>query len=197
MIAGTETTATLLSVLTFLLCRNADKLRILCKEIRSLHLQDLNIINLQRLPYLNACLEEGLRMYPPLRAWWLVWLLKKGQLSAGNSSQEESVAQYAGYTPACNFANPHDFVPERWLVEPPEKYAKDNKEVVQPFSYGPRNCIGKNLTYHEMRLILAIVLWKFDIELADKNSNWIDQKSFGIWKKSPLGVHLCSREDRM
>lgn len=65
MIAGTETTATLLSGLTFLLCRNADKLRILCEEIRSLHLQDLNIINLQQLSYLNACLEEGLRMYPP------------------------------------------------------------------------------------------------------------------------------------
>lgn len=48
-----------------------------------------------------------------------------------------------------------------------------------------------------MRLILAIVLWKFDIELADKNSNWIDQKSFGIWEKPPLDVHLYSREDGM
>ncbi|KAK1500557.1 averantin oxidoreductase [Colletotrichum tamarilloi] len=113
-------------------------------------------------------------MYPPAPGVVPCVAPQEGSTVCGQFVPEgtaTSVAQYADYTPAYNFANPHDFVPERWLGEPPEKYAKDNKEVVQPFSYGLRRCIGKNLTYHEMRLILAIVLWKFDIELADKNSN--------------------------
>ncbi|KAK1676524.1 cytochrome P450 [Colletotrichum godetiae] len=197
MIAGTETTATLLSGLTFLLCQNTDKLRNLSEEIRSLRLQDLNIINLQKLPYLNACLEEGLRMYPPAPGVVPRVAPQGGSTVCGQFVPEgtaTSVAQYAAYTSIYNFADPHDFVPERWLAEPPEKYANDNKEVLQPFSYGPRNCIGKNLAYHEMRLILATVLWKFDIELEDQNSDWIEQKSFGIWEKPPLNVRLHSRE---
>jgi cytochrome P450 len=67
MIAGTETTATLLSGLTYLLCRNPDKMVKLVGELRSLESpENLNIATLQGLPYLNACLEEGLRLYPPV-----------------------------------------------------------------------------------------------------------------------------------
>ncbi|KAH6982399.1 P450 monooxygenase, partial [Ilyonectria destructans] len=58
------------------------------------------------------------------------------------------------------------------------------------FSYGPRNCLGKNLAYHEMRLILSSVLWTFDIELEQMNFDWIDQNTYGIWEKHPLYVKL-------
>lgn len=67
MVAGTETTATLLSGLTDLLLKNPDKLAALTSEIRNSFgaTDELNINNLQRLTYLQACLNEGLRMYPP------------------------------------------------------------------------------------------------------------------------------------
>lgn len=65
MIAGTETTATTLSGLTFYLLKNPEKLRRLQDEIRSLSSEDeLNLDNLPRLKYLGACLHEGFRMYP-------------------------------------------------------------------------------------------------------------------------------------
>lgn len=67
MNAGTETTATVLSDLTWLLCKNPEVLQKLKDEIRGLGgRESLTITNLQRLVYLNACLEEGLRMYPPV-----------------------------------------------------------------------------------------------------------------------------------
>lgn len=68
MLAGTETTATLLSGLTYHLLRNPDKLRTLVDEIRSSFEseEDMNLVNLQRLTYLEACLHEGFRMYPPV-----------------------------------------------------------------------------------------------------------------------------------
>ena len=40
---------------------------------------------------------------------------------------------------AANFDRPYDFLPERWL----DPKSKDIKEASQPFSVGPRGCIGR------------------------------------------------------
>jgi cytochrome P450 len=68
MIAGTETTATLLSGLTFLLLKNQKCMKSLIEEIRSYFTEetDIKLESLVRLPYLNACIEEALRLYPPV-----------------------------------------------------------------------------------------------------------------------------------
>jgi cytochrome P450 len=68
MVAGTETTATALSGLTFYLLRNPDKMKKLTEEIRSNFDEEseIDIRSLARLEYLNACIQEGLRMYPPV-----------------------------------------------------------------------------------------------------------------------------------
>lgn len=68
MIAGTETTATLLSGLLFYLLKNPDKMAKLTKEVRETFdkTSDITIEQLQKMPYLNACIEEGLRIYPPV-----------------------------------------------------------------------------------------------------------------------------------
>jgi cytochrome P450 len=67
-VAGSETTATLLSGLTNHLLRNPDIFDRLKKEIRdSIKKQeDLVIANLINLPFMNACIEEGLRIFPPV-----------------------------------------------------------------------------------------------------------------------------------
>jgi hypothetical protein len=41
-----------------------------------------------------------------------------------------------------NFTLPDSFIPERWLNIDP-RFASDKKDVLQPFSLGPRNCLGK------------------------------------------------------
>ena len=68
MAAGTETTATLLSGLTYLLLVNPRSMEILTDEIRGAFKSDehINFESLAHLPYLNACIEEGLRIYPPV-----------------------------------------------------------------------------------------------------------------------------------
>lgn len=47
-----------------------------------------------------------------------------------------------------------------------------------------------SLAYAEMRLILAQVLWNFDMELAPESDNWANQKIFSLWQKGPLYVKL-------
>lgn len=54
--------------------------------------------------------------------------------------------------------------------------------------------VQSSLAYFEMRLILAHVLWNFDLELATESTDWSRQKVYAIWDKSPLYVKLKPRE---
>jgi cytochrome P450 len=44
------------------------------------------------------------------------------------------------YSPTI-FRDPKSFVPERWMGD--ERYADDERSAFQPFSVGPRDCLGK------------------------------------------------------
>ena len=48
----------------------------------------------------------------------------------------------------------------------------------------------KSLAYLEMRLILARMLWSFDLKLTAESQDWDDQKSWIQWDKKPLMVNL-------
>ncbi len=68
ILAGSETTATLLSGATYYLLTNKAVLDKVCDEVRSTFQNEDNITftSVSRLPYLNAVVEEGLRIYPPV-----------------------------------------------------------------------------------------------------------------------------------
>lgn len=66
MVGGSETTATLMSGLTYLLLQNPEKLQKLVAEVRGLSKDQLTFECLAHLRYLQACFEETLRLYPPV-----------------------------------------------------------------------------------------------------------------------------------
>lgn len=101
--------------------------------------------------------------------------------------------QSATYQSSANFTDPKSFIPERWLPEVPERYRNDRKDALQPFSVGPRNCIGKNLAYFEIRSILTRMMWHFDMELCEQSRAWTQQKAYLMWDKPPLWVKLRNR----
>lgn len=41
-----------------------------------------------------------------------------------------------------------------------------------------------------MRMILARLLWKFDLKMMPGGKKWIDQKVFVLWEKRNLDVEL-------
>lgn len=88
-----------------------------------------------------------------------------------------------------NFTKPLEYHPERFLGDP--RFANDRLDAFQPFSMGHADCVGRNLAYSEMRLILARILFSFDLKLADVGSDWIKgQKVYIVWQKPSLNVYL-------
>lgn len=49
---------------------------------------------------------------------------------------------------------------------------------------------GYSMAYHEMRLIVAKVLYSFDLELAPESDGWADQETYILWQKKPLMCKL-------
>ncbi|KAL3475518.1 cytochrome P450 [Aspergillus californicus] len=192
--AGSETSATLLSGVTFLL-KNPATWRKLSDEVRSV-MQcegDITFSNATaNLPYMLGCIEEALRRYPPVPSGFQRITTSPSVISGYQISQNTkvSVHQSAAYYSPLNFHQPERFIPERWLPEattdPQSPFFNDKRDVLQPFSVGPRNCIGRNLAYNEIRLILARVIWAFDLELSPESQAWDDQKSYILWDKPPL-----------
>lgn len=89
---------------------------------------------------------------------------------------------------------PFEFHPERFLEGENAAFEADQRDVLQPFSFGPRNCIGRNLAYAEMRTILARLVWNFDLALAPEGKGWLDrQKVFNLWAKPELPVFLTPK----
>lgn len=41
-----------------------------------------------------------------------------------------------------------------------------------------------------MRLILARIIFNFDMKLADEEQDWLNQRIYVLWKKHPLMVYL-------
>ncbi|KAK2771085.1 trichothecene c-15 hydroxylase [Colletotrichum kahawae] len=197
IIAGSETTATALSGAIFMLTTHPTILKTLADEIRSAFTSEseMNSINTAHLPYLQAVLEETLRFFPPAPNALPRITPPEGNLVLGEKVPGNtvlSVPHWAMYHSTSNFSRPDEFIPNRWLDDP--QFASDRKECMNVFSFGPRNCIGKNLAYVEMRMFLARVIWNFDIELAAQSMDWLQKgRSFSVWAKHPLMVHLTPR----
>jgi cytochrome P450 len=168
LFAGADTTATVMIFGSYLLCKNPEVAKQVRDEIRSAfrHSSEINATNVNDLKYMITVLSEIMRLYPPGPSGLARHIVNKaGQTVAGhhvpynvriplqrehdntptNFHHQTSCAVYqlAANRLDINFARAGDFCPERWLDNPPAEFAHDRRDVYQPFSFGPRNCIGK------------------------------------------------------
>ncbi|KAI1625291.1 pisatin demethylase [Exophiala viscosa] len=196
ILAGSETTANSLSGLTARLLRDRRAYDKLVQEIRSEFSseEDISHDRTMRMSYLNACINEGLRVHPPITPGLLRSVPDGGAIIDGYdvpSGTTVSVSSWAASHNPANFVQPDEFIPERWLEE---AYSTDHKRATQPFSLGPRVCLGKNLAWMEIRLALVRLLWKFDIEAVDGANLWDPDgqmkhmKAYMVWAVPELSV---------
>jgi cytochrome P450 len=146
MIAGTETTATLLSGLTNFLLNNRDSMEKLTAEIRGAFASadEMTMERLAALPYLSACIKEAFRLYPPVPLGLPRITPADGSTVVGQfipPNTAITIPQHAMYTHKDNFRLPYQYIPERWLGD--SSFDSDERQAVQPFSIGSRDCVGK------------------------------------------------------
>ena len=145
--AGSDTTAAVVYGTMYLLLANRKIYSRLAKEIRTAFTfkEDICIQGiLDKLPYLQAVIDESLRVYPPALIGQIRIVPEKGRDLCGEwipGGTTVLVNQYAAFRDPRNFGRADEFLPERWMGG--EEWAWEHREVVQAFSVGARNCIGK------------------------------------------------------
>ncbi|MCJ1248520.1 hypothetical protein MMC30_005738 [Trapelia coarctata] len=200
-IAGSETSGTALAGIGNHLIQSAPVLAKLVTEIRSTFLEesDITIAAVKDLPYLNAVISEGLRMCNPVAAGLPRKVPQGGATVCGiwlPGQTFVSVATWTlSYSPAF-FHNPDSFAPERWLAASnrPAEFESDHRSAIHPFGLGARSCIGQDVAWSEMRLVLARLVWAFDMEAGGgKLVDWKTLKNYFLVEKEPVLVRLTVR----
>ncbi|KAK2005978.1 cytochrome P450 [Colletotrichum eremochloae] len=195
--AGSETTATVLTAATYFLATHPDCLKKLTDEVLSSFASEsqIDMLSVQKLTYMPALLTESMRLYPPAPGPQPRMAKEGGTNILGRFIPEGTtidIWQWALHHDPEYFSRVEEFIPERWLDDP--SFDNDVKKVVQPFSVGYRNCIGKNLANAELRLILSRLIWNFEIRpVVDIHKFYEDSEVFMLWEKGPMEVHLTPR----
>ncbi|KAF2018548.1 isotrichodermin C-15 hydroxylase [Aaosphaeria arxii CBS 175.79] len=202
IIGGSETSAT---VLTGLFSHIAHDERIrgkICKEIRNRFKteDDIDIETLKELPYLDAVIQEALRLCNPIPCGLPRVVPVGGDFYCGNylpPGTRVTARSYVMNRSSEYFARPKEFVPERWLpiAERPTEFANDHLDVSHPFAAGFHNCLGKQLAMTELRIVLTRLLWTFDIWADEASARFEDFRIVLMVQKGPLHLRIKVRDD--
>lgn len=198
--AGSEAVTTVLTGLFNYLLRNPDDLAAVTGEIRTAFSSEDEIAGaqLKQLPILNATLNEGMRLCPTIPDAMRRKVPAGGGVVAGEALPADtvvSVPPWATYRAKRNFSEPERFMPARWLSNAKSGAVRDDKTAFNPFSLGPHNCPGQNLAWLELRLILAKLLWVFDVSVPPGIDLpvWEHQGIWWFWDKQPAIVRFTRR----
>lgn len=169
LVAGSESSATHLGGTIFLCLTHPAVYARLRNEIRSAfpRKEDITFQAARNLEFMGCVMQESFRVYPPSPATiprvvpmpgeqigdsWVsggVSCLQNQRIFLLNLPCTQTVVginQWSTYHSGLNFRDPETFDPERWLSPAvrPTKYDEDHRDVLQPFSYGSRDCIGRS-----------------------------------------------------
>ncbi|KAJ0425639.1 putative benzoate 4-monooxygenase cytochrome P450 [Aspergillus carlsbadensis] len=169
MVAGSGTTAYTLRSTTYHIASNPSIRARLHAELASAipdPTQPPSLGALEKLPYLTAVINEGLRLAEPV-THRLPRILPDKPLVYGSYTLPPgtTISMTGSFThqdPSI-FPNPQTFNPERWLAGSEEE-RKQLETYLVPFDKGPRICLGMNLAMAELYLILAMVFRRFEFD---------------------------------
>nr|XP_036212812.1 probable cytochrome P450 12e1, mitochondrial isoform X1 [Bactrocera oleae] len=182
MMAGVDTTSSTLTGILFCIAKNPDKQQKLLKELKSIlpnKDSHLTVENMQNLPYLRACIKEGMRYHPSLAG--TIRQLPNDVVLSGYripAGTDVSVSSNLLLRNEKFVVEPNKYIPERWLRNDIEgkKYQLNNAFVFLPFGFGPRSCVGKRIVDLELEVTLACLVRNFLIEFNYSTENAFTQK---------------------
>ncbi|RDW93028.1 uncharacterized protein DSM5745_00350 [Aspergillus mulundensis] len=147
----------------------------------------------KNLPYLKACLEESLRLSPPLprgleRKTPAGGMMIAGEWIGGNIGV--SVPAYAAHRDSIIFPDAEQFIPERWLRCSSDELAAMRAAFI-PFSTGARGCIGRHLTMMEQQILVATLVHAYDFALPG-GFELEYEEAFNLWP-GPMPMRIWRR----
>ncbi|KAH9976216.1 cytochrome P450 monooxygenase [Lactifluus volemus] len=169
LIAGSDTTSNSSCAITYYLAANPDAQRKLQKELDdALQNEDdpaTSFETVKNLPYLNAVINEALRLHST-SGIGLPRIVPEGGLTIqGHFFKQGTILSVPSYTIHRDKGVWGDDVtayrPERW-------FERDNDAIQRtfnPFSYGPRACVGRNLATLELLIIVSSIFRRYEIVL--------------------------------
>lgn len=165
LLAGHETTALALMYSVYALSEHPAAAGRLREEIdAALGTRPVTVADLPRLPYLDACMREALRLYPPAYAFGreVVTEFELGGYVIPVGSQIIT-SPYGMHRNPRHFPEPDRFKPERWL----DGSAKELPRFAYlPFGGGPRVCIGNHFAMMELGLVLATLMQQLELAVV-------------------------------
>jgi cytochrome P450 family 110 len=181
--AGHETTATSMTWALYWIHQNLEVKQKLLQEIDSLgDYPDSKTIF--KLPYLTAVCNEALRICPPTM-FTASRVVQEPLELLGHKLEVGTVIQcciYLTHHRQDLYPEPKQFKPERFLEREFSTYE------FLPFGGGARSCIGGALAKLEMKLVLAKILSRYELALADSKPERIQRK--GLLTGPANGVNM-------
>ncbi|KAI0169851.1 cytochrome P450 [Hypoxylon sp. FL1284] len=180
--AGSHTTAAVLTLLTYELARSP-KLQTTAREEISQVMspgtpgdieptkQGVSNPAWDRFPFLNGCINETLRLYPPIPTGGVRQTVDKPIVVGGTVIPPHTTIVAPRWSIGrleTAFEKPNEFIPERWTTKP--DMVKSEK-AFSPFTKGRHVCPGKQVGLLEVRMVMAMILANFEFSIAPTKSN--------------------------
>ncbi len=162
LFAGHETTATMLAWAFYEILRHPPVLEKLREELDSS--RNLAPLEIAKLPYLNAVCQEVLRFYP-VGPIIFPRIVKTSIEIMGHYFEPETWLTLSAYLIHHReelYPEPEKFKPERFLERQYTPYE------FLPFGGGVRLCLGYALAMLEMKLVIASIVSKYNLALANR-----------------------------
>jgi len=175
ILGGADTLAIVIKGIFYHILKSSASKERLVDELLSARLSfPTSYTTIEQLPYLDACIKEGLRMHPVVGHILERVVPATGlTLSNGTTLPPGTIVGVnpwvLHYKESIFGAKPHEFRPERWLQserEEPGAYEariKKMKDADMSFGGGNRICLGKPLALVEVYKVLATVFGRYKV----------------------------------
>ena len=194
-IAGQETTASLLTFMFYELAKNPDVQKTLRQEIRNYTIDGINYdLLIYGMQYLDACVSEVLRMYPPVVVLDRVALSDYTLVDTGIVIEKDVVVEI----PVSAIHRDPEYFPDPDRFDP-DRFMPGNKESIKPYTYmpfgaGPRTCIGMRFALMEAKLVICRALLEFEFTMTPDTPKEISFQPLSglLLSKTPVPINVMA-----
>ncbi|KAK6834040.1 cytochrome P450 [Apiospora arundinis] len=162
--------------------------------------EDITFQEAKALPYLQAVIQEGLRIWPPFTGLVMKEVPKGGDTFKGVFLPGGTRVAHSIWAVTRNQEifgeDAQMFRPERWLEQEqtdPEKRVQMMRAAELVFGYGRWQCSGRAIALIELNKIFVQIMRNFDLESVNPSKPWV-AVNHNVWLQSEMWVKLTERK---